>query len=502
MKKRILSLILAVALLLCAGCGAVSAPEDVQTPAAAPTVATTQPHACTSACLTCGLCANSACTEAVCAEKCAGNHREEPKVFSGGDHITTEAVSVDTGTLVFDIGENVYIPGDLAQLGEVIVAAMETVSGLDFDGAGYGREMFRDGKVHVKASRDNLYTEQDWYQGLKTSETGNAYASAWGHAELSPGDLCITETYALIHELGHVLMFRQSEWSHCQTLNEGFAEYTAYLAVQELAHTNPEAAFRTMTPNEFLGNVDIYDYEKLFEQPIEYWFENTFEYSGNSNYAVGFRLMAYLQAVYGDYSKWITEFENTHCFKTSSNGSDLSQVQQQIEVLKATYGEDVLDNFYPWLKENLDKFVPKADWRDLTDQQELAFNWYPELNAIESVARIEKLEYNDLYLNIESVRKYLGEYKQQDVSDLMLVTSEPVQIELYRADGTYTTVMSNSQKAQQPIEIMKWNEEQQAYGYAFAEGMLPLENVSYIKLVGEGKIELIEIVGGFRVLFK
>jgi len=502
MRKLILSFILVAAVLLCAGCGAADVPETTQTPAAAPTAAPTQPHACTSVCGTCNLCTDAACTEAVCAEKCEGTHQEEPCPFPTGDYITTEAVSVDTGTLVFDIGENVYVPGNLAQMGETIAATIEKVTGLDFDGAGYAREIFPDGKVHISVSRDSLYVEQDWYQGLKTSEVGNAYAGAWGHVVVGPGDLFITDGYAVIHELGHMMMFRQSEWSHCRALNEGFAEYTAYLVVQELERTNPELAFRALTLSAVLANMEIWDYEKLFEHPIEYWFENTFEHSGNTDYAVGFRLMAYLHAVYGDYSKWITEFENRHCFKTFSAGSDVSEVQLQIEVLKATYGEDVLDNFYPWLKENLERFVPTTGWKNLAGQHPVALNWYPAFNAIESVAKIQKLQYSDLYLNIESVRKYLREYKQQDVSDLVLVTSEPVQVELYWADGTYSTVMTNSQKAEAPIETMRWDDDQQGYVYVTTDEVLSLEGVSYIKLVGEGKLEMMEIAGDFRVLFK
>ena len=503
MRKMMLLGIAVLLVMFCASCGVENVPEATQIPETVPAVIATQPHVCAEACGVCGLCMNAGCAEAVCAEKCTGTHWEEPFAFSAGDYITTETVRVDTGTLVFDIDENVYVPGNLAEMGEIIATEIEKVTGLDFDGAGYARDFFPDGKVHINISRDCLYTERDWYRGLKTSEVGNAYGGSSTHVFASPGDLLLGHSNAMVHELTHVLMFRQSAWSHSQLLNEGFAEYTTYLVMSDLEKTDPQAAFYLDHSEQSLIDMRIWDYDKLFEHPIEYWFENTFEYSSNENYTVGFRFMAYLHDVYGDYSKWIPAYEAQYPHRNSGEITDKSTAERQIEVLKVTYGEDVLDNFYPWLKNRLDRFVSTGSWRNLKNQQKpAALNWYPNYNAIESVVWIRNLEYNDLYLNIETVRKYLGEYKQQDVSDLVLITSEPVRVELYQADGTYTSAMTNSQKAEKAIESLQWDANQQGYVYVFIEDVLSLENISYIKLVGEGKLELIEIAGDFRVMFK
>jgi len=73
------------------------------------------------------------------------------------------------------------------------------------------------------------------------------------------------------------------------------------------------------------------------------------------------------------------------------------------------------------------------------------------------------------------LRKYVGEYKQCDATNLALITSKSVEVELYRADGTVTLAMSDSQKG------------------------IPLEGISYIKIVGTHKLAFIEVIGDFRV---
>lgn len=423
---------------------------------------------CPEKCLICGLCTDEACGNPVSHERCPG-HQEAPFSFPQGDYITTADISCDTGSIVFDIGQNIYVPGNLESVSEAPYSALESASNLNFDGNGYGREHFQDGRIHCLVSRDQLYVNEPWYTGSRNSEVGAAFADSYFHAAIAPGDLYIVQPSSIAHELAHVLMFRQSEWSHCQLLDEGFAEYTAYKALLELEKTKPEAAFYLGGSEESIYNMAIYDYSKLYEHPIEYWFENTFEYSGNENYTIGFRFMAYLESVYGDYSKWISEFEQAYCLRTNRDSSDADSVEHQLDALKTAYGDDVFDLFYPWLLDNEKQFNQPNYPLNIDLRCVDGINLYPTFCAGESVVRIQKLQYSDLYINLETVRKYLSEYKSIDPSELKLVTSEPVVIYLYQADGAYTAVKTNV-----PI---------------------PLEGISYIKLVGEGALESLLVTG-------
>lgn len=420
-----------------------------------------------------GLISDQACSEIFSAaasdDENGKDNQEEPYAFPAGDFITTSDISIDAGTLMFDIGENVYVPGHLKAASETLTAAIEKVTGLDFDGAGYGRENYPDGKVHVYTSRRLLYAGEDWYDGLDSSELGSAWASGSGHAYVSPGDLYFGNTYAIAHEISHMLMFREEMWQNSQLLDEGFAEYTSYRALLELEKTDPETAYYHDRPELCIWNMHISDYEKLYEHPLEYWFENTFEYSGNANYSIGFRFMWYLNEVYGDYGKWITEMEKQFPYSVYGGNLLKSTVDMQLEVLKLAYGEDVLDNFYPWLKQNEALF--DSDWDtaywDISGVD--GINLYPEFNSGESVVRLERIEYEDLYINIETTRKYLSEYKGIDASALTIFNPDKLTINLYQADGSYTTVTG--------------------------EMKISLDGISYIKLVGKGKLNTLQIVG-------
>lgn len=389
------------------------------------------------------------------------------ELFGTEDFITDVKRSIDTGTLVFDIDANVYVPGIFWDLSVSMADAMEKATGLKFNGGKYAM-MYIDDKTHVQAKRSML----DNLPGSQLAEVYEAWASASGHAEVAPGDLFIVnDNYVNIHELGHVLMFRQTEWGYSRVLNEGFAEYTTYLALKELQKSDPAACFYMSHPDRCTQNMFITNYEKLYEHPIEYWFDNEIssEYAGNVNYTIGYRFMWYLDEVYGDYTKWVKKFEEMYPFDAEFQSSNDSEVNKQIEVLKAAYGDDVLDKFYPWLKKNQARFEPNWNQEviDLTTVK--AINWYPSFDAIESVMRIQRVKYKDLYINIDCARDYLEDYKKLDASNLTLKNPGYLKIELYKADGTLiNTVNQNS---------------------------ISLKNVSYIKLVGSGQVNNLEVTG-------
>lgn len=433
-------------------------------------------HFCIYPCPTCGLCIEGGCEDPLCPEKCQG-HQEEPYEFPSGDYITTEPVVIDTGTFVYHIPENVYVRGDLQELTNIIVPVMEQVSGLTFAGNGYGREIYPDGKIHLTVTREGLGTDE---YGAPHSEIGPYVPDAHPteHVQnLSPGELFVCDNAAIVHETAHMLMFRQSAWVHCQLLDESISTYTEYLVAKELETLNTSEMFYFDYPDSVLltYSIDAEEYEVLFDKPLEYWFENWFEDGWNGNYSIGFRFSAYLHETYGSYTKWVTEFENTYCYRTrGGRQGGNSTIEQQIEVLKATYGEDVLDGFYPWLKENLERFEPTEESRDLTKVE--GINLYPIFNGIQSLAVIRQIEYDDLYINLEVLRTYIEDYKKLEASPLVFKASadkygEPILVNLYRADGSYTTVVTDTE--------------------------ISLEGISYIKLVGAGTLYHMRFDGPF-----
>ncbi len=437
---------------------------------------TAKPHECESVCEICGLCLDVECYEDVCRQKCNG-HLEEPYEFKYSDwYITDKDTIIDTGKIVYNIESGIFVPGHIEEITEVFVPMMEEITGHSFDGVKDYANGFEDGKSHVLATRSGLYVDYDWYQGFKRNEFGSAWASAQSHAQVAPGDILYFET--VVHELGHVLMNRQTEWYYDQMLNEGYTEYTVYRVAQKFVNEHPEYLFYfNRTPEYQLMNLTVHSYDELYSQPITHWIDNSFEHASNNNYAIGFRFMWYLDDVYGDYTKWVDEAERLYPFDKTSNGNDTLEKDRIIEIFKSAYGDDVWDNFYDWMKKNEDLFeTSNKGTIDLSSVDEI--NIYPMFNAIEesmilSVSGLNNTEYtyNDLYINLEPARAYIEEYKQLDASALVLNTGfENVKINLYKSDGSYETVTVKGK-----TEIS--------------------EEVSYIKLVGKGSFKELSLSG-------
>lgn len=475
--RKILLVLLVVAVSL-VGCGAeTNASKDVgsnyekaQEQTVIPTsepIATSTPtqvpqHVCDNVCSTCGLCSDATCPEKACIEKCAG-HEVLPK----GNYITTEGTVVEIDSVVYHIGSNIYVPDSIESLSNVAIGVMEQVSGLQFDGNDNYLVNRIDKKSHIYITRDNLYAGMDWYTGWDSNELGSAYAND-NNVWLAPGDLLLGNSYTIIHELAHVLMWRQSQWYHEKTLNEGFAEYTAYLTLLEMEEKHPEAAVYFDKSTSSVNSMNM-SHEDLYKQPIEYWLNHPFEDGGNGNYSIGFRLMAYLQDVYGDYSSWIANFDKQYSFKDREQTDNVSPVEHRIAILKQTYGEDVLDNFYPWLKAHEDYF--EVDYFKVIDRSGLQnMNLYPRYNSFEERMVLEDIKYKDLYINLEPARKYIGEYKGRDISKLVLESLYPLAVNLYKADGSFTQITIEDE----PVS---------------------LEDITGIQLVGEGTLKRLEISG-------
>ncbi len=417
-------------------------------------------HKCESICKYCGKCADTDCKEKVCEIKCDGSI-----VFPSGDFIVNDKYKVTFGDIVLNVEDKAFIKGNLQDILTVAVDTLEKVTGHKFiNGKNYSNHYY-DQKVHYNVNRESLYANQDGYTGDPYNETGTAYAYFYEHAVLSPGDI-MPGNFTIVHELAHVHMFKQTDESYCQLLTEGYAEYSTYLVLKTLEAENPAYRIEFKPSEYYFVNLKIDNYDKLYEHPIEYWFDNYFEYAFNGNYAVGFRFMWYLDTVYGSYTKWLDTIDDMYPGRPKD--SEQATVDQQIEALKAAYGDDVLDGFYPWLKENEDIFeAPKAlDYTKLSG----AINIYPTFDGLGPRIVLENIEYTDLYINIDSARYYLEEYKNFDASKLTLfVTGVVPTVELYKADGSFVTVKLNK-----PVS---------------------LKDISYIKLVGTGKAERIKIAG-------
>ncbi len=369
--------------------------------------------------------------------------------------ITAEKTVIETNHLRLNIPANVYIPTELVENINIITGVMETVSGMSFSG-------------NPKYATDLLAVEVNKITDAER-ELGSAYAYPGGFL-IQSGDLL--ELATLVHEASHALQYNQSKWSHCTWMMEGISTYTTYKTQKYIEQHYPEMVPVADRSNHSISNYHISNYDELYSHSLEYWMDNTFEYSGNNNYSIGFRFMWYLDTVYGDYTKWITEYEKLNPFYLASVNNNMLDKEEQIKALKLAYGDGVLDGFYPWLKKNEHLFDDYNYKTDLTKAKlitlypmcaysEIWYQFYDEGGIL----------YNDLYIEFDSGRHYLNKYKGKSTDGMKLSIDRDVTLELYSREGTLLKTVTSDGSA------------------------IDLSGVSYIRLTGSGTFRRLEVTG-------
>ncbi len=393
-----------------------------------------------------------------------GSCGELPVELPSG-YITETDTVIEAGGIKLTVDKGIYVPGDVEEKTTKLISALETVSGLSFSDAKYNYNT-----VNVHVAKVN-YIDED---GIASeSEAAGSWAASGDSRdlEISAGDLFLGNSYAIAHELSHTLNFSNSSKFFCDVAREGFAEYNCFKAIEYLEQVDPEAAQALGKSDMCTMNMDIHEPSAVYTQSVEYWMENgfPFEYSGNGSYSLGFRFMAYLDDAYGDYSKWITASEDLE-----GDGQNFP-MDQQFAAFRTAYGDDVFDGFYPWLKKNEKSFTVDYGKRVEYDLQEAeAVTIYPYFMSFDCPTEIYNIRYSDLYVNLEEAKRYLNQYKNRAIDDLVLDIrwSDDCdgRAELFDAFGNSLGVLE-------------------------ADNSISLDDVSFLLLKGEGTIAQLSING-------
>jgi len=299
-------------------------------------------------------------------------------------------------------------------------------------------------------------------------ELGGASGGPSG-VHMCSGDML--DLYTLVHECSHALQFNQSNWFFCTWAMEGISTYTTYKVQKYVEENYPDLVPIVGSVDQSFGNFFISDYDELYKHPMEYWVENTFEYAGNENYTIGFRFMWYLEETYGEYTKWIYEYEKMNPYYRSHDMGNVVKTEDQIQIFKTVYGDNVFEEFYLWLKENEELFESGVV-ADMSRAEQIQV--YPTCaysGIFYSVGFA--FQYQDLLVEIAPGREYLEEYKGKSTKDMVLKVSVGTVLELYDAEGDLLRTEGPTQ-GYQPIA---------------------LDGVSSVKLVGSGTLSQFVIEG-------
>ena len=375
--------------------------------------------------------------------------------FPGGS-VTAEPTVITTDHLILDIPRQVYIPEHLRDTLNIVTAAMEEVSGLKFAGnPQYTTGLWKVNVIKLE-DRDNEFF----------TPVADAHA-----AYVAPGHL--VDMSDMIHECVHGLHFSQSPWLRSLIADEGISTYTTYKVLAYIEEHYPELVPYVASVNQLFTNymMEESDLEKLYEYPIEHWFETSFTYGCNNEYSVGFRFMWYLDDVYGNYTQWIIDYEKLHPYDPNVVGE--LPVEEQLKAFRMTYGDDVFDGFYPWLKEHEDLFSERRI--DLTAAEQIQL--YPLLYPIGMFYNTIRCDYRDLYIEFETGKNYIDHYLGLSSDGMVLILMGNVVAELYDESGR---LLRTEDAANGILSIS-------------------LDEVGLIRLVGEGSIDVLRVTGPYDI---
>ncbi|NLM19766.1 MAG: hypothetical protein GX217_07070 [Clostridiaceae bacterium] len=375
-------------------------------------------------------------------------------------YITGKETVVETKYITFRISKGIYVPYKLEKYADSLYTTIEEVSGLSFRSSPDSLRPV----VTIERPDFSVYTNIN-----KTSEVAQAYAT--GNAALCcPGELFLGKSYTILHELCHVLNMSQEYTYPGKVLSEGFAEYTSYRVLMHLAENDPETYYALWPVQSFINNMMLNSPDAIHKNTMEHWLSNGFPGAMNGDYALGFRLMAYFDDTYEDYTAWIPVVAKMD--EDTSTGDLLPD--NQIKVITDTYGEKVFDDFYKWLKNNEKRFAWETnihcDMSMLSD-----YRIFPEFNAVESIIKLVAyaeytVAYDNLTIHLDALRFYLETYKDFSTQGLVLNTDAKT-VELYDEDGKLIDTIS------------------------LGHGEISLEGVDKVCLVGKGELTTFEITG-------
>lgn len=406
------------------------------------------------------------------------------KFYVGGT--TTKKTTIETEHFVITVPKNVYIPGYIKDYIEVVYDSVEAASGLSFNNATYNIDKIN---LNVKKIATN--------DGEKDYSGSPIVNSSEDSITIGSSDLLLGNGYYLIEGMIKLLKSSQTLYTYDTFLQGGYFTYLTYKTLKYLEINFPNVASANGHYSSLLSNNQIFEDSQnnktIYDYSVEHWMNDdnlidATNLSSNGGFSIGMRFMYYLDSVYGDASKWFKDYENANGSCGSQSKPCALSVQTQIQLVKTAYGDNVLNNFYDWLKSNGNGYFDGFDceqnkpFMDTTKVDTMYFYPYIYTNnrmqSYESI-EIELLKYNNLIINIDEIRNYLGNYLGKDVSKLTIRTSKPIRIELYNSKD----------------QVLKK-----------IDRVISLSGVSYVKLYGEGTLGRIYDDGtsitGFKIVYK
>lgn len=375
------------------------------------------------------------------------------QIFTSGEWIMN--------SIFYSFDRPVYVVDGYVEKIQALYDAVETVTGLSF------RQ--RPSKMDMEEQLVWITLKNSFMEGAhEDADIGSDGAFPEDrNVNISQGSALLGHTDDLIAGLASVLQVDQAYNRLNSIYSAGFSSYTAYKVQKYLEENDPQLAMVSRDSTESWMNYYINGgLDALRQNPMDHWIRNSDSLweiiIGNGTTSVGFFYMMYLDEVYGDYCLWIPAYaENYRCVYLNQT----QYIDDQIQVMRDVYGEEVFEGFYPWLEEKLQ--TNNAYDRDYSWRKNYVY--YPCFAGYGYEPGMFDGKYEDMCVSLAEYRNYMTEFKGYSLDTLTLVNDRAVTVALYDQNGRFMTATVGDRTEQ-------------------GEYRIDLENVYYVQFAGTGTV--------------
>lgn len=259
---------------------------------------------------------------------------------------------IETEYAILDPEDGVVLTQEDIEQVDFVCKIMEEVTGLSFLDAKY----YKDIKVtfHI-------------YDSVPSGSADNIGKAIDIDKSCLQGDGLLL----MVHELVHILQFTNVYTGSFPFYAEGHADYWTFKIAEYIMDNDIEGLVELVNvEQEYTKWEDIYgsvDITGIYEKDIYEWMDKgcyfAFEDSWPA-YIYGRFFFVYLEDAYGDANAFLPIYARIPYASTGLDwdagiaGRKYMNMEPLIKMMMVTYGDDVFENFYPWMKEHEELFEP------------------------------------------------------------------------------------------------------------------------------------------------
>ena len=259
---------------------------------------------------------------------------------------------VETEYALLDPADGVVLTQEEIDRVDFLCKTMEEVTGLSFLNGKYYKGIKT--TIHI----------YEYYPGGSTDDVTKSI-------DIDKTCLQRDSFLTMVHELVHILQTTSVSTGGFPFYDEGHADYWTFRIAKYILDNNIEGLAEVVDVetefnkwNDIIPDVDI---TQIYDKNIFEWMDQGCYFAFAESwpaYIYGSFFFTYLEDVYGDANAFLPIYVRIPYAATGVDwdagiaGRKYMNMDPLIKMMMVTYGADVFDNFYPWLREHEELFEP------------------------------------------------------------------------------------------------------------------------------------------------